>query len=319
MQLIFDNTQIHKSPEQLRREKLDIKIKTIKADLAPGVVKYMMKTKNNQKLQTPLHNVEYHHPYSKPQLTYLKTFQKMDLEPPVQLDEIKEEKWSILSKNCRNILEKSRISLGKPNETQFLRRSSIELYPSPQKQIKNNNKFLTRRQSIDLRIEDIKSPQQSPVEQMNPSPKPLGIKMDPFYVRFKKYYKKIGIHQDEQPKPNNNKFQKLHKNSYSQDKIYKINSPQRQNQSFIFFPQVQCSPQAYNKSVFQKKKSQQQYLQDILALCNMAQHFQAEMKKDETENYSELNQKVEYIRSEFNKYHSMINNEQDSTDNIEIK
>ncbi|CAD8112311.1 unnamed protein product [Paramecium sonneborni] len=319
MQLIFDDTQIHKNPEQLRREKLDIKIKTIKADLAPGVVKYMMKTKNNEKLQTPLHNAEYHHPYSKPQLTYLRTFQKMDMEPPVQLDEIREEKWTILSKNCRNILEKSRISLGKPNQSHFFRRNSNEQVPSPQKQTKNNNKFLTRRQSIDLRIEDIKSSQQSPVEQKDISPTPLGIKMDPFFVRFKKYYKKIGINQDEQPKPQKNKFKKLYKNSYSQDKIYKVNSPQRQNQSSIFFPYVQCSPLATQNCGFQKKKTQQQYLQDILSLCNMAQNFQAEMKKDDTQNYCELNQKVEYIRSELNKYHSMINNDQDSTDNIEIK
>ncbi|CAD8207118.1 unnamed protein product [Paramecium octaurelia] len=313
MQLNFDNSQMHKSPEQLRREKLDIKIKTIKADLAPGVVKYMMKTKNDEKLQAPLHKVDYHQPQTKPQLTYLNAFQKIDLEPPVQLDEIREEKWSILSKNCRNILEKSRISLGKPNESHILRQSSSELFPNPQKLKKTNTKFLTRRQSIDLRIEDIKSPQQSPVET---TPKPVGIKMDPFYMRFKKYYKKIGIPQDEQP---NHQKSKLHKNSYSQDKTSKINSPQRQNQSFILFPLVQCSPQAYQKSGIQKKKSQQQYLQDILALCNKAQNFQAEMKKDETENYGELNQKVEFIRSEFNKYHCMINNDQDSTDNVDNK
>ncbi|CAD8111926.1 unnamed protein product [Paramecium primaurelia] len=311
MQLNFNDSQMHKSPDQLRREKLDIKIKTIKADLAPGVVKYMMKTKNDEKLQTPLHKVEYHHPYSKPQLSYLRNLQKIDPEPPVQLDEIREEKWSILSKNCRNILEKSRISLGKPNESQYLRQSSIELFTSPQKQKKNNNKFLTRRQSIDQRIEDIKSPLQSPLDS---SPKTIGIKIDPFYIRFKKYYKKIGIPQDVQTNPQQNK---LHKNSYSQDKMYKINSPQRQNQSFIQFPQVQLSP--YQKSGIKNKKSQQQYLQDILALCNMAQHFQAEIKKDETENYNELNQKVEFIKSEFNKYHNMINNDQDSNDNLDIK
>lgn len=42
------------------------------------------------------------------------------------------------------------------------------------------------------------------------------------------------------------------------------------------------------------------------------------MKKDETENYGHLSKKVDSIRSELNKLHKIINNE-DSNENIEIK
>lgn len=48
-------------------------MKILKADLAPGVVKYMMKPKNDELMQVPLHNVEYHQNNPKPKLKFSKT------------------------------------------------------------------------------------------------------------------------------------------------------------------------------------------------------------------------------------------------------
>lgn len=79
---------------------LELKIKTLKADHAPGVVKYFSYQKNSENIQSPLHLVEYHHHKFKPQYSFSRTLQKVEIEPTVQIDEIKEERWSILSKNC---------------------------------------------------------------------------------------------------------------------------------------------------------------------------------------------------------------------------
>lgn len=53
----------------------------LRADLAPGVVKYMMKPKNDQSMQVPLHNVEYHHFHPKQKVNFSKTLQKMNFDP----------------------------------------------------------------------------------------------------------------------------------------------------------------------------------------------------------------------------------------------
>lgn len=82
----------------------------------------------------------------KPQKFFFKTFQRVSIDPNIKLDELREEKWSIVSNNYKSLIEKSRNSVIKRNESADL--------PKPANQpIKIQ--FLTRRQSIEYRLKEI--------------------------------------------------------------------------------------------------------------------------------------------------------------------
>ena len=83
-----------------------------------------------------------------------RTLQKVQVEPKVRIDEVDELRWKVLSKNCQNLLELSRVVLDKPSEFKFNVQS-----PSPSKSTSNPKiKFLSKRHSIELRLGEIVTP-----------------------------------------------------------------------------------------------------------------------------------------------------------------
>jgi hypothetical protein len=84
----------------------------VKADLSPNVIKYMMRRKSADEIQTPLHDVDYNHQPKKKKVFFFKTFQKVTIDPHMKLDEINEEKWTIMANNYKSLIEKSRLRVG---------------------------------------------------------------------------------------------------------------------------------------------------------------------------------------------------------------
>lgn len=67
-----------------------------------------MRRKSAEEIQAPLHDVEYNKQPKKKKLLFFKTFQKVTIDPHIKLDEINEEKWTIMKNNYKSLIEKSR-------------------------------------------------------------------------------------------------------------------------------------------------------------------------------------------------------------------
>ncbi|CAD8113484.1 unnamed protein product [Paramecium sonneborni] len=284
MQKFEKDRYFHKSPEQIRREKLDLKMQNVKDDQQNGVIKYFMKNKSSDQLQSPVHNVQYYSTKGKPQMMLQRTLQKVQVEPEVKIDEVKELRWRVLSKNCQNLLELSRVALDKPSEFKFIAPS-----PLPSKSTSNPKmKFLSKRQSIELRLGDITTPTPS---QPKPIPK---ILQDPFFIKFKKFYQKIGLQVKQPSKFNFNPDQRQTQQS-AEKQIHKKHRS------------LHLSPQQSSLNFSQKKPKNAYFLQELLKVSSNAQRFQINLKKDQSDNIEETSQKLNNIQSEFDKFHQLLN------------
>ncbi|CAD8117331.1 unnamed protein product [Paramecium sonneborni] len=274
----------HKSPEQIRREKLNLKMQNVKDDQQNGVIKYFMENKSSDQLQSPVHNVQYSSFKNKPKMILYRTLQKVQVEPEVKIDQIKELRWTVLSKNCQNLLELSRIALDKPSEFKFIPQS-----PLPSKSTSNPKiKFLSKRQSIELRLGDLITP---PTSQPKPTPK---ILQDPFYIKFKKFYQKIGLQVKEPLKFNFNPDDRQNLQNVQKQ----INKKHRS---------LHLSPQQSSLNFSQKKPNNAYFLQELLKVSSNAYRFQINLKKDQSDNIEITSQKLNNIQSEFDKFHQLLN------------
>ncbi|CAD8169463.1 unnamed protein product [Paramecium pentaurelia] len=284
MQKFEKERYFHKSPEQIRREKLDMKMQNVKDDQQNGVIKYFMKHKSSDQLQSPVHNVQYYSNKDKPKMILYRTLQKVQVEPEVKIDEVKELRWRVLSKNCQNLLELSRVALDKLSDFKFVS-------PTPQSSMPTSNpkvKFLSKRHSIELRLGDIITP---PPSQPKPVPK---ILQDPFYAKFKKFYEKIGLQVKEPNKYNLN-----------QDDRQTFQSSEKQTHKK--HRSLHVSPQQSSLNFCQKKPKNAYFLQELLKVSSNAYRFQVNLKKDQSENIEETSQKLNNIQSEFDKFHKLLN------------
>ena len=83
-------------------------MQNVKAEQSSTVLKYLMRRKSTDELQTPIHNVEFHTPVKKTPKFFFKTFQKVQIDSHLKLDENKEEKWSMLTNNYKVLIERSK-------------------------------------------------------------------------------------------------------------------------------------------------------------------------------------------------------------------
>ncbi|CAD8202775.1 unnamed protein product [Paramecium octaurelia] len=281
------NTKVNQ--EYFKKLKLiQKKMEDIKADQSPSVIKYMVRRKSAEEVQTPLHDVEFNQEKKKKKLLLFKTFQKVVIDPIIKLDEINEEKWAIMSNNYKSLIEKSRQSLSKHSQI-F----------SPPKATKEHHKFqfLTRRQSIEFRLREIAT---TPSNHSSVSP----IKImsnpqlaDPNYDRFKKYYQKIGIVADN---PVQMKFKQLMSTPVAPQKR-KEKSQHSCNNS-----QQHSSSPPKTRTLHLKANHNSLYLQEIKEICSVAQNYQAHVKQDERIQIHQTSKQMGYIQAEFNKFHNML-------------
>ncbi|CAD8115701.1 unnamed protein product [Paramecium sonneborni] len=289
------NTKVNQ--EYFKKLKLiQKKMNDIKADQSPSVIKYMIRRKSAEEIQTPLHDVEYNQQPKKKKLLFLKSFQKVVIDPIIKLDEINEEKWTIMSNNYKSLIEKSRQSLQK--------HSQIFQASKPTKE-HQKFQFLTRRQSIEFRLREIAT---APSNHISVTPININTNtqyVDPNQNRFKKYYQKIGIVADN---PVQLKFKQLmstpilpyKKKEKSQ---YSCNNSQQNSTS---------PPKA--RTLHLKPNRNSQYLQEIKELFSVASNYQAHVKQDEKIQIHQTSKQMGYIQAEFNKFHNMLTTDLEKLD-----
>ncbi|CAD8199838.1 unnamed protein product [Paramecium octaurelia] len=277
------------------------KMEDVKADQSPTVVKYMMRRKSAEEVQAPLHDVEYNNQPKKKKLLFFKTFQKVTIDPHIKLDEIKEEKWTIMTNNYKSLIEKSRQSLTKQNDGG----QSVTSNKEPRKM-----QFLTRRQSIEFRLREIGT---APSNHSSVSPIKLNTQPnaqqsnDPSYARFKKFYQKIGIPADS---PIKLKLQTVMSTPIAPQK--KIDKSQHSTNS----PNQSPSP-LKPKILHIKANNHIQYLKEIREICQIASNYHAQVKQDERNQIQHASQQVGYIQAEFNKFHNMLTSDLETVDFID--
>ncbi|CAD8097111.1 unnamed protein product [Paramecium primaurelia] len=280
------------------------KMEDVKADQSPSVIKYMMRRKSTEEVQAPLHDVEYNNQPKKKKLLFFKTFQKVTIDPHIKLDEINEEKWTIMTNNYKSLIEKSRQSLIKQNEGG---QSVTTTNKEPRKM-----QFLTRRQSIEFRLREIAT---TPSNHSSVSPLKLITQpnaqpsIDPSYNRFKKYYQKIGIPSDS---PIKLKLQTMMSTPIAPQK--KKDKSSHSNNS----PNHSPSPPK-SKILHIKANNHNQYLKEIREICQIASNYHAQVKQDEKNQIQHTSQQVGYIQAEFNKFHNMLTSELETVDFIDEK
>ncbi|CAD8117201.1 unnamed protein product [Paramecium sonneborni] len=276
------------------------KMEDVKADQSPSVIKYMMRRKSAEEIQAPLHDVEYNKQPKKKKLLFFKTFQKVTIDPHIKLDEINEEKWTIMKNNYKSLIEKSRQSLIKSTEGG----QSIMNNKEPHKM-----QFLTRRQSIEFRLREIAT---APSNHTSVSPLKLTTQsnvqpsVDPTYARFKKYYQKIGIPSDS---PVKLKLQKMMSTPIAPQKKKDKSSHSTNSQNLSPSPPK-------SKILHIKANNSLQYLKEIREICSIASNYHAQVKQDEKNQIQHASQQVGYIQAEFNKFHNMLTSDLETVDFI---
>ncbi|CAD8169569.1 unnamed protein product [Paramecium pentaurelia] len=280
------------------------KMNDVKADQSPTVIKYMVRRKSAEEIQLPLHDVEYNNQPQKKQLFFFKNFQKVTIDPHIKLDEINEEKWTIMTNNYKSLIEKSRQSLMKHNEsgeTQFHNKEPRKM------------QFITRRQSIEYRLREIVT---VPSNHTSVSPLKLNTQsniqnsIDPTYARFKKYYQRIGIPSES---PVKLRLQKTMSTTISQQQ--KKDKSSHLNNSLNHSPSLPLSKVTNIK----KTNNHIQYLKEINEICSIASNYHAQVKQDEKNQIQHTSQQIGYIQAEFNKFHNMLTSDLETVNFIDDK
>ncbi|CAK83802.1 unnamed protein product (macronuclear) [Paramecium tetraurelia] len=294
--------QLHSVIFQFKKLRLiQKKMEDVKADQSPTVIKYMMRRKSAEEVQAPLHDVEYNNQPKKKKILFFKSFQKVTIDPHIKLDEIKEEKWTIMTNNYKSLIEKSRQSLIKPYDGG----QSVTSNKEPRKM-----QFLTRRQSIEFRLREIGT---APSNHSSASPIKLNTQpnaqqsIDPSYARFKKFYQKIGIPSDS---PIKLKLQTVMSTPIAPPK--KMDKSQHSANS----PNQSPSP-LKSKILHIKANNHIQYLKEIREICQIASNYHAQVKQDEKNQIQHASQQVGYIQAEFNKFHNMLTSDLETVDFID--
>ncbi|KAM3134962.1 hypothetical protein pb186bvf_012962 [Paramecium bursaria] len=266
---------------QLRKLKLLKKVQNVKADQSPTVLKYMSRKKSVDELQTPIHDVQFHNIIKKRPKYFFKTFQKMQMDPNLVLDELNEEKWSMVTNNYKQIIDKSRSQLthqGK-DPLDFLKKDT-----GPKK-----IQFLTKRQSIEYRIKLMGTP-----SNVSPSHESQQDPTD----KYQKFYNKMGISSSKTFFSTNIKPRSPHKSQHSS----KNNSPDQSKQR-----------------VHIKVSQQSLYLKELQMICSRANVIQTNLKKDNSYEINETNNKLNSIQADFDKFHQMLTTDLEKLEYIDEK
>ncbi|CAD8115855.1 unnamed protein product [Paramecium sonneborni] len=202
----------------------------------------------------------------------LTTLQKIQVEPELRIDELKEHKWQILSQNCQYLLELSRQILDKPNYEQLYRSSSN---PRLNGLILEND-------------EDIKLSNNSKQNVNNSQLNPIQIKLAQIQNSKKRSKNKSFIN-------NNLNFVKVEKPSL------------KKHQSLHVSPT--CSSFHISQT---SKPTTKLYFAKLNQVSSSAYNLQLSLKKQQFDEIKSTNQKVFCIRSDFDKFSKILNeSEQD--------